>query len=487
MTPARWSMASAETMSRTVAQTVTQEETLTARFTGRSAAETGRAIVDLVRSEGVVSRVELAERSGLTGASISRTVKRLLDERLLIEVGHGDSTGGKRPTLLELNTVGRFAVGISVDDARLTYVLINLRGAVIGELVSAGSGLAAPRVVVERVAQDVQSLLARHEIGSTRDVVGIGVAAAGRLDARGVAMRSSREATEWEQFALGTALEEATGLPVTLEHDYVCAALGEFWVGRVPVTADFVCFYAATGFGGGIVLEGAVYRGSSFNAGEIGHMILEAGGPQCTCGSRGCLEALAGPRTVVRQALADAGLARRFALTGADDRIRPEFAAIAGAAEAGDAGCLRLIEESARYVGAAILSLANVMDLDRVVLSGPTFTEAGSIYLRAARDAVGRLSFMRQVHPVTIELSQLGLQSAAIGAATVALDGNLLTTKTGRSPATPAGTAEHIGSSRRQPIGSIIRPSWSALSTPPPTAPAHSPATIPEPRSRTKE
>jgi len=216
-------------------------------------------------------------------------------------------------------------------------------------------------------------------------------------------------------------------------------------------------------------------------------MILEVGGPQCACGSRGCLEALAGPRTVVRRALADAGLARRFALTGADDRIRPEFAAIAGAAEAGDAGCLRLIEESARYVGAAILSLANVMDLDRVVLSGPMFTEAGSIYLRAARDAVGRLSFMRQVHPVTIELSQLGLKSAAIGAATVALDGNLLTTKTGRSPATPAGTAEHIGSSRRQPIGSIIRPSWSALSTPPPAAPAHSPATIPDPRSRTKE
>ena len=149
-----------------------------------------------------MSRVELAERSGLTGASISRTVKRLLDDGLLVEVGQGDSTGGKRPTLLELNTPGRYAVGISVDDARLTYVLINLRGQVVGDLVSAGSGRDIPSAVVERVAGDVRDLLDRYDIRSTRDVVGVGVATAGRIDVTGTALRSSRETTEWEQFSL---------------------------------------------------------------------------------------------------------------------------------------------------------------------------------------------------------------------------------------------------------------------------------------------
>lgn len=398
-----------------------------AGFEGRSAAETGRALVHLVRSSGVVSRVELAEQSGLTGASISRIVKRLLDDGLLVEVGQGDPTGGKRRTLLELNTGGRFAVGVSVDEAQLTYVLINLRGEVVGELVSAGSGSLKPRVVVRRMAGEVMRLLQRHKVSSAHDVTGIGVAIAGRLDARGVAMRGSLEAAEWEQFALGSALEQATGLSVTLEHDYVCAALGEFWVGRIPASADFVCFYAATGFGGGIVLEGDVYRGASDNAGEVGHMCLDLNGPECWCGSRGCLEAFAGPRTIVRRALALPGVARRLALTGQPESIRADFAAVAAAASRDDADCLPLVQASARYVAAAILTLANVMDLDRVVLSGPAFAEAGPIYLRAVRDAVGRLSFMRQVHPVTIELSQLGLQSAAIGAATVALDGNLLT------------------------------------------------------------
>lgn len=133
-------------------------------------------------------------------------------------------------------------------------------------------------------------------------------------------------------------------------------------------------------------------------------------------------------------------LARRLGLTGAEDRVRAEFAGIAAAAADGDPACLAVISESARYVSAAILSLTNVMDLDQVVLSGPAFAEAGSIYLRAAQEAVTQLSFMRQVHPVSIELSQLGLRSAAIGAATVALDANLLTHDTRR----PSSATVHV-------------------------------------------
>ncbi|WP_205708713.1 ROK family protein [Kineococcus siccus] len=404
---------------------------MAARYAGRSAARTSRTIVDLVRSSGVVSRVELAEMSGLTGASISRTVKRLLDDGLLVETGQSDATGGKRRTLLELNTAGRFAIGVSIDDARITYVLVNLGGEVVGEFSSEGIGASPPRAVVRRMAKEVRAVLSTGGVTSAAQVTGIGVAAPGRLDLRGTAMRSSREATEWEQFAIEPALQEATGLPVTLEHDYVCAALGEFWVGRVPAAEDFVCFFAATGFGAGMVLGGEVYRGSSSNAGEIGHMVLDVGGTPCWCGSRGCLEAVAGPRAVVGRALERPGLAAALGLSGHPDRVRADFAAIAGAAAAGaavtgGADCLDVVRDSARNVAAAVLSLTNVMDLDRVVLSGPAFAEAGAIYRDAVRDAVSGLSFLRQVHPVVVELSQLGLQSAAIGAATVALDGGLI-------------------------------------------------------------
>ena len=397
---------------------------MSSRFPGRSAVETSRALVDLVRSSGVVSRVELAERSGLAGASISRTVKRLLEDGLLVEVGQADSTGGKRRTLLALNTTGRFAVGVSVDEARLTHVLINLRGEVVGEMVSAGTASLDPQRVVERVAEEIQRLLVQHDVSADL-VAGIGLGIAGRLDAHGTSMRASREATDWEQFALEQALTEATGLPVVLQHDYVCAALGEFWVGRIPATDDFVCFYAATGFGAGIVLGGEVYGGASGNAGEIGHMVLDVDGPQCWCGSRGCLEVFAGPRTVVAAALDDPDLARRLALSGRPEDLRADFATVA-LTSSDDPKCSALLERSARYVAAAVLSLTNALDLDRIVLSGPAFADAGPLYLGEVQSAVGRLSFLRQVHPVTVSLSQLGLQSAAIGAATVALEANLV-------------------------------------------------------------
>jgi predicted NBD/HSP70 family sugar kinase len=407
-----------------------------AKFPGRSATETERAIVDLVRSGGEVSRIDLAEQSGLTGASISRIVKRLLDEGLLVEIGQGDPTGGKRRTMLALNTNGRYAIGMSVDEAQLTYVLINLRGEVVSRLVSDGIHGADPQIVVGRMATEIVELMRGFGPHTADEVTGIGVAIAGRLDVRGVAMRASRETTEWEQFALEPALEEAVGLPVTLEHDYVCAALGEFWVGRVAASEDFACFYGATGFGCGVILEGKVYGGSSSNAGEIGHLTLDVDGPSCWCGSRGCLEVLAGPRAVVGQALRLPGVVERLGLSRKNDRVRADFAAIAAAAAGGDPDCRPLLEESARYVSAAILSLATVMDLDRVVLSGPGFAEAGPIYLAATEAALDRLFFLRQVHPVTIELSQLGLRSAAIGAATVALQSNL--TRTARKQ--PAGS-----------------------------------------------
>lgn len=410
---------------------------MAAQFAQRSASDTGRAIVDLVRSTGVISRVELAERSGLTGASISRIVKRLLDDGLLVETGVGDATGGKRRTLLELNAGERFAVGITVDVAQLSYVLVDLRGEVVGELTSPGAGPTDPQVVVARMAAEAGRLLDQHGVTPAR-TTGIGVAIPGRLDAAGHSLRSSREATEWEQFALEPALEEATGLPVRLEHDYVCAALGEFWVGRIPAAEDFACFYAATGFGAGIVLGGEVYGGSSGNAGEVGHLVLDVDGPDCWCGGRGCLEAFAAPRTVVASALAGEGVAQQLGLSGDPVDLREDFARVALAAVGGDEACRALVERSARYVAAALLSLTNVLDLDRVVLSGPAFAQAGELYLKAAQDAVDRLAFLRGVHPVVVELSQLGQRSAAVGAATVALDSHLRSPDRRRTPV--AGT-----------------------------------------------
>jgi predicted NBD/HSP70 family sugar kinase len=389
---------------------------------GPSSENTRSAVLDLIRSGGVVSRVDLVESSGLTAPSITRIVKVLIDEGLVIETGFGDSTGGKRRTLLELNASSRYAIGLSLDDARLTYVVTDLAGNLVGRLVAEGVRDAAPAALISRVAEELGTLLVQLDV-SPADVVGLGLARAGQRG--GGVPRGSLASGVWGDFEVREALETSTGFAVVVENDAACAALGEFWTGRLPATKDFATLYMATGIGCGIVIGGSVYGGASLNAGEIGHMIVDINGPDCWCGSRGCLEMLAAPRSVVKRAMNDADLVQSLRLTGTEAELRTDFAVIARAAAQGDPRCVSLIEESANYLAAALLSLTNLIDLDQLYLAGPGFADAGSIYYRIIRSRLENFAFVRAVHSVTVELSEVGLESAALGAAAVALQSEL--------------------------------------------------------------
>ena len=386
---------------------------------GPSSEHTRSAILDLVRSSGTVSRIELAEMSGLTAASITRIIKSLIDAGLVVESGQADSTGGKRRSLLELNPHARYAVGLSLDDARLTYVLADLGGAVIGRFQSAGIGQIPPRRVIPRIARELRAFLQQRGVPE-QDVVGVGVAGAG-LDLSADAERLSTSAEEWESFPVQEELEAALGLPVVHANDAACAALGEFWAGRIPATQDFATLYMAAGFGLGLMVGGQLLRGASSNVGEIGHMVVQVDGPGCWCGSRGCLEMLAAPRAVVAAAMRHPDLVQDLELSGDDSHLRHDFVAVARAAMAGRPVCLEIVERSAALLAAAVLSVVNLLDLDRIHLAGPGFVEAGALYARAIRDALERTARTRTVHHVVVELSDPEFDAAAVGAASLAL------------------------------------------------------------------
>ncbi|MCC2321490.1 ROK family transcriptional regulator [Cellulomonas xiejunii] len=389
------------------------------RSLGPSAARTRSAILDMVRSSGTVSRIELAEMSGLTAASITRFVKSLLDDRLLVETGYGDPTGGKRRSLLELNPRARYAVGLSLDVARLSYVVVDLGGEVVGQLVSPGIGQSTPSVTVPRIADELEMLFRQVDL-PVEDIVGVGVAGAG-LDLGTGVDGWSATTDEWDSFAVQEALQKRVGLPVVRDNDAACAALGQYWTGRIPATQDFATLYMSLGFGMGLMVGGGVSRGASSNVGELGHMVVDIDGPECWCGSRGCLEMLAAPRAVVRRALGSPGLAAELGLSGDEAHVRQDFDAVARAAAEGRERPRELVEDSARYVAAAVLSVVNLLDLDLLYLAGPGFVDAGAIYVRHIRERVARVARIRAIHSVTVELSTPGADAAASGAATLAL------------------------------------------------------------------
>lgn len=398
---------------------------------GATALETHSAILDLIRSSGEVTRIELAARSGLTGASISRIVKQLLAEGLVVETGVGDFTGGKRRTIIQLNAAARHAVGVSLDDGGVTYMVTDLAGAVVGRRRTAGIASGSPARVIKRIASEMQVFLESSGIDRT-GLAGIGVAIPGRQDEQHHVLRSNPKATEWEMFAVEEELGSATGLPVAIENDSTCAAIGEYWVGRIPASTDFATLYMANGFGLGLVIDGDAYRGASSNVGEIGHLVLDVNGPECWCGNRGCLEALAAPHRVVELALQQDGLGERLGLSPRRDRLRRSFGKITAAAEAGDPGCRDLVQESARYLGKALVSITNLLDLDRIILAGPAFSSAADIYLQCAASEVDQHSFIRAVHPTMITLSSAGQDSAALGAAAMVLHSRLTPHQTSR-------------------------------------------------------
>ncbi|WP_410539498.1 ROK family protein [Streptomyces sp. KL2] len=392
------------------------------------------AVLDVIRAAGTISRVGLINATGFTGATISTVVRRLIDDGLVVETGRAESTGGKRRVLLQLNQSSRYAVGVHLDHAGITYVLTDLGGSVVARMSRAGAGAEDPPAVVERMAGEVGALIEGVGVGRER-VLGLGLVSPGPLTPTSGMRLTPPLMRHWEDFPLDRALEEATGLPVVSDNDATAAALGEHWSGGVGAAATFAALYMGTGIGAGLLVDGMTYRGASGNAGEIGHSCLAVDGPECWCGARGCVEALAGPSAVVAAARADRALARAAGLDGGSGRRRAsvtaDFAAVTRAARRGEPGARALLERSARYLAVAARTLANIMDLELLVLTGPSLAIAGSVYLPVVREELDRAFFSRAAHPVAVRLSRSAATAPAIGAAAMVLQSELVPLRQG--------------------------------------------------------
>lgn len=384
---------------------------------GRSFAETRSAVLDLIRSGGEVTRVELARQAALTEATISKIVKDLLADGVIVEAGHARSTGGKRATLLRLAHSTRWAIGVILDHARIVVVLCTLDGSRVASFELPGIGVGEAEAVLHRVAAGVADLLGERKISSDA-VIGIGVAVAGRRHDH-VDLSTTPPDGWWERIAVNERLEELTGLSVLVENDANCAALGEFWSGRVPDDRDFIVVYMADGIGSGIVIDGDVYRGRSGHAGEIGHVFVDPARTPCWCGSLGCLQMVAAPEAIARRACASPAIRKELKISKADS-LRTAYGKIGRQADNGNAVAQRLLADAAEFLAVAVVGLVNTFDLDRVVLAGPGFAAAPTTYETAIRAAVNS-TYVRTLHPVEVELRSVDQDIAALGAASLIL------------------------------------------------------------------
>ncbi len=375
------------------------------------------AVLDAIRTAEPLSRVELAVMTGLTEASVSTTVRRLLDEGLVVETGR-TPTGGKPRTLLRLDPGARIAVGVHLDEAITTYALTGQTGGVVSRMTRPAPLDADPDAVLRRLVSDIDGLVDGSGLDRAR-CLGIGLVWPGPREATLPTHRAGPGLVE--------RLSAATGWPVLVENDATAAAVGEFWVARAETARSFAALYMGSGLGGGIVLDGVALRGRQANAGEFGHLCLQVDGPACWCGSRGCLEVLAGPQAVVEAALASPAAAAEAGLD--PEAPRPStvtaFAAIARAARAGSPACRALLDDSARYVAAGAESVVNLLYVDLVVLTGPGFAAASFVYGPAISARLAPADGRTWHRSVSVTVSPAAATASATGAAALVIQSSL--------------------------------------------------------------
>jgi predicted NBD/HSP70 family sugar kinase len=392
-----------------------------ARSRSSLAVATSRGLVfDLIRSRGPISRVVLAASTGLTQATMSYVVRELIEDGLVIETGFGESTGGKRPTLLDIEPMARFAVGVQLGADEITYVVTNLGGAITGRTRTHGP-TGDPEQVVGQIADRIAELL--DNLGVSRDrVVGLGIVAPGPLDLASGTIDAPPTMTAWRQFPLRSRLAQATGLPVLLDNDATAAAIGEFWGGGLADSKAHMTVYMSAGIGAGIVLGGTVFRGASANTGELGQMLhrSESDDEWIT------VEDAAAPAAVASRARAAiaSGAMTGIDLT-ADANPYRDFTLVALAATRGNAAALALVAESAEALAGAVVSAANLLDLDSVVLAGPSFATAGSLYVQVLKRKLDARFFAASQHDVRVRLSSQVAEAAAVGGAALVLQNTL--------------------------------------------------------------
>jgi predicted NBD/HSP70 family sugar kinase len=356
-----------------------------------------------------MSRADVARRTGLTRTTVSDVVDQLLGAGLVREIGLGQSTGGKAPILLEVPPDARHLIGIEVGDSRLTGAIVNLRGEIRQAIEMPLDGRDG-ELALERLDELVERLVASTD----RPLLGIGLGTPGLIDTSTGTVRWAVN-LDWRDLPLGDHLRERARLPVYVANDSHAAALGEHTFGGHVGVASMIVIRVGRGIGAGIVLDGRLYQGDGFGAGEIGHTAVAGNERPCRCGGVGCLETLASTRATVQRAREQAPFAPESMLHGRvlDDL---DFDELIAAFHAGDELAREIVADAAHQIGRSIGGLIGALNIRNIVLVGE-MTRLGEPWLSIVRREAHRSALTLLADDTRIEIGRVERNLVVVGAA----------------------------------------------------------------------
>lgn len=320
-------------------------------------------------------------------------------------------------------TQKRWIVGVDLGGTNIVVGLLPLEGGeVLGLRSLPTDAHRGAKFVVDRMIEMIEAAIAdvlREQGGTRADIAGVGIGSPGPLDRKtGTVINTPN--LGWRNFPLRDLIANAVNLPATLDNDANCATYGEWWLGAGRDVDTLVGLTLGTGIGGGIVLGGEIFHGCSDVAGEIGHMTIDSTGRKCKCGNYGCLEAYAsGPAIALRAVEGIEAGAETMLTVMVDGRLELITAAtVYEAAAREDAYANEVIKDTAKFLGAGVANIINILNPEMVVIAGGV-TRAGDHLFGPLRAEVRRRAFRAAEERCRIVPGELPGTAGVVGAAAV--------------------------------------------------------------------
>ena len=320
-------------------------------------------LLHLIRERQPISRVEIARMTGLRPGTISSIVNRLINRGAIFEGAEGPSSGGRKPTYLNINAENAYILGIDIGVRDTAYAVSDFNGRILKQKNTVTDG--DPKEFIARLTDEIGELIKREYNRVKFAGVGVSVPGLIRRETGEIAVSPN---LGWKDVPLKELLEARLKLPVYVENDANAAAFSELWYGPLDEIKVKTLLYilVVDGLGCGLIINGELHVGSKIGMGGFGHMCIEPNGELCSCGRKGCWETLASE---------SATIARYHRLmSNKNGSITTSITDIIAQANRGEAKAVAAITATAEYLGEGIASLAHGLSPESIVIGGEIAT-----------------------------------------------------------------------------------------------------------------
>lgn len=312
-------------------------------------------------------------------------------------------------------------IGVDMGGTKILAAVVDAEGQILATAKMPTQANDETSIVIDRISDCIKE--AFQESGVSADTVrAIGIGAPGPLDPEtGVVIFAPN--LGWKNVPLKTELEDRLGIPTFVDNDVNVGTLGEHTYGSGRGIQNLVGIFVGTGIGGGIIMNGELFHGASKTAGEVGHIIVQEGGPKCGCGNRGCLEALASRTAMtkfLRNAIIKKGKKSVISKLTNGDLQQIRSGTLAKALRRKDKLTQKVFKRTTKYLGAGIGSIVNFLNPEMIVLGGGVVEALDEDFIKKIRKAAKMYALPDTLKGVQIVKAQLGDDAGVLGAAALA-------------------------------------------------------------------